>query len=200
MKDSATGLKGVEELESIWTLVDHLGLTSPKIEFDPSLARGLSYYTGAIFEVKALNVSIGSISGGGRYDNLTGSFGVNGMSGVGISLGVDRIYDVMEELKLFPEALNYSSTSVMVTNFGEDTLASSLGILSEIRNAGISAEIYPDSAKMKKQFEYADKKGIPFVVIVGTEEIEKGQYQLKNMINGEQSALSLQDIIHKVND
>jgi histidyl-tRNA synthetase len=200
MKDSATGLKGVEELESIWTLVDHLGLKSPKIEFDPSLARGLSYYTGAIFEVKALNVSIGSISGGGRYDNLTGSFGVSGMSGVGISLGVDRIYDVMEELKLFPEALNYSSTSVMVTNFGEDTLASSLAILSEIRNAGISAEIYPDSAKMKKQFEYADKKGIPFVVIIGTEEIEKGQYQLKNMINGEQSALSLQDIIQKVND
>jgi histidyl-tRNA synthetase len=200
LKDSPTGLKGVEELETIWSLVDSYGLKTPKIEFDPSLARGLSYYTGAIFEVKALNVSIGSISGGGRYDNLTGSFGVAGMSGVGISLGVDRIYDVMEELALFPEALNFSSTKIMVTNFGEETLKNSLLLLTEIRSAGISAEIYPDASKMKKQFEYADKKGIPYVLIVGTEEIEKGEYLLKNMVTGEQKPLDIKAIINTIND
>jgi histidyl-tRNA synthetase len=200
LKDSPTGLKGVEELETIWSLVDSYGLNAPKIEFDPSLARGLSYYTGAIFEVKALNVSIGSISGGGRYDNLTGSFGVAGMSGVGISLGVDRIYDVMEELALFPEALNFSSTKIMVTNFGEETLKNSLLLLTEIRSAGISAEIYPDASKMKKQFEYADKKGIPYVLIVGTEEIEKGEYLLKNMVTGEQKPLDIKAIINTIND
>jgi histidyl-tRNA synthetase len=200
LKDSPTGLNGVEELETIWSLVDSYGLNAPKIEFDPSLARGLSYYTGAIFEVKALNVSIGSISGGGRYDNLTGSFGVAGMSGVGISLGVDRIYDVMEELALFPEALNFSSTKIMVTNFGEETLKNSLLLLTEIRSAGISAEIYPDASKMKKQFEYADKKGIPYVLIVGTEEIEKGEYLLKNMVTGEQKPLDIKAIINTIND
>lgn len=122
------------------------------------MARGLSYYTGAIFEVKALNVAIGSISGGGRYDNLTGTFGMPGLSGVGISLGVDRIYDVMEELKIFPEHLAHSSTKVMVTNFGEDTLPKSLEILAKLRAENVNAEIYPDTSKMKKQFEYADKK------------------------------------------
>lgn len=200
LKDSPTGLKGVEELETIWSLVDSYGLKAPKIEFDPSLARGLSYYTGAIFEVKALNVSIGSISGGGRYDNLTESFGVAGMSGVGISLGVDRIYDVMEELALFPEVLNFSSTKIMVTNFGEETLKNSLLLLTEIRSAGISAEIYPDASKMKKQFEYADKKGIPYVLVVGTEEIEKGEYLLKNMVTGEQKPLNIKAIITTIND
>lgn len=198
LQDSPTGLTGVAELETIWSLVEDCGLTDAKIEFDPSLARGLSYYTGAIFEVKALNVSIGSISGGGRYDNLTGSFGVSGMSGVGISLGVDRIYDVMEELSLFPDALNFSSTAIMVTNFGEDTLKSSLTLLSALRKAGISAEIYPDTSKMKKQFEYADKKGIPYVLIVGTEEIEKGEYLLKNMLTGEQKPLNINDIINAI--
>jgi histidyl-tRNA synthetase len=159
LKESDKGLLGVSELETIWSLVDAMGLKKAKIEFDPSLARGLSYYTGAIFEVKALNVSIGSISGGGRYDNLTESFGVSGMSGVGISLGVDRIYDVMEELSIFPAELNFSSTKVMITNFGEDTLAKSLELLSFLRQNEISAEIYPENAKIKKQFEYAKKKG-----------------------------------------
>lgn len=198
--DSPTGLLGVHELESIWTLVKDLGLPQACIEFDPALARGLSYYTGAIFEVKALNVSIGSISGGGRYDNLTGSFGVSGMSGVGISLGVDRIYDVMEELSLFPAELGYSSTRVMVTHFGEETLKSSLGLLSLLRKHEISAEIYPDTAKIKKQFEYADRKGIPFVLIAGPEEIAQKTYLLKNMITGVQSPVTEDTLISTVND
>lgn len=200
LQHSETGLLGVSELETIWTLIRALGLENPKIEFDPSLARGLSYYTGAIFEVKALNVSIGSISGGGRYDNLTESFGVSGMSGVGISLGVDRIYDVMEELSLFPSELNFSSTKVMVTNFGEDTLGKSLEILSLLRKNNISAEIYPESAKIKKQFEYANKKNVHFVLIVGSEEIEKGEYLLKNMSTGTQETLTTDLLIQSIND
>lgn len=200
LKESDTGLLGVSELETIWSLVDALGLKNAKIEFDPSLARGLSYYTGAIFEVKALNVSIGSISGGGRYDNLTESFGVSGMSGVGISLGVDRIYDVMEELSIFPAELNFSSTKVMITNFGEDTLAKSLELLSFLRQNEISAEIYPENAKIKKQFEYANKKNVPFVLIVGSEEIEKGEYLLKNMASGTQETLSQNTLIQSIND
>ncbi len=200
LRDSEIGEKGVSELETIWSLVKQLGLENPKIEFDPSLARGLSYYTGAIFEVKALGVSIGSISGGGRYDNLTESFGVKGMSGVGISLGVDRIYDVMEELAIFPEALNYSSTKVMVTNFGEETLAASLNILSFLRNHDISAEIYPEDAKIKKQFEYADKKNVPFVIVIGSEEVEKGVYTLKNMASGQQESVNKENLIKALND
>jgi histidyl-tRNA synthetase len=194
LKDSEIGLLGVNELEEIWILVDKMQLNSPKIAFDPSLARGLSYYTGAIFEVKALNVSIGSISGGGRYDNLTGTFGMPGLSGVGISLGVDRIYDVMEELGIFPEALQLSSTRVMVTNFGEDTLAKSLETVVILRQKGINSEIYPENSKIKKQFEYADKKNIQFVVILGSEEIEKGIYLIKNMKTGEQNTLTLNQL------
>lgn len=197
--NSEIGLAGVKELEQIWQLTFALGLKNAKIAFDPSLARGLSYYTGAIFEVKALNVAIGSISGGGRYDNLTGTFGMPGLSGVGISLGVDRIYDVMEELKIFPEQLAHSSTKVMVTNFGEDTLPKSLELLAKLRAENINAEIYPDTSKMKKQFEYADKKAIPFVLIVGSDEIEKGEYNLKNMLSGEQSSLKIEQIIEKLN-
>ena len=197
--NSEIGLAGVQELEQIWQLTFALGLKNAKIAFDPSLARGLSYYTGAIFEVKALNVAIGSISGGGRYDNLTGTFGMPGLSGVGISLGVDRIYDVMEELKIFPEHLAHSSTKVMVTNFGEDTLPKSLELLAKLRAENVNAEIYPDTSKMKKQFEYADKKAIPFVLIVGSDEIEKGEYTLKNMLSGEQSSLKIEQIIEKLN-
>lgn len=200
LQHSPTGLRGVHELESIWTLVTGLGLPDARIQFDPSLARGLSYYTGAIFEVKALNVSIGSISGGGRYDNLTGSFGVPGMSGVGISLGVDRIYDVMEELSLFPSELSYSSTRVMVTHFGEETLNSSLTLLSLLRKNEVSAEIYPDTAKIKKQFEYADRKGIPYVLIAGPEEIAQKTYLLKNMITGVQTPVTEDTLISTVND
>ena len=200
LQHSPTGLRGVQELESIWALVSGLGLPDARIQFDPSLARGLSYYTGAIFEVKALNVSIGSISGGGRYDNLTGSFGVPGMSGVGISLGVDRIYDVMEELSLFPSELSYSSTRVMVTHFGEETLNSSLTLLSLLRKNEVSAEIYPDTAKIKKQFEYADRKGIPYVLIAGPEEIAQKTYLLKNMITGVQTPVTEDTLISTVND
>lgn len=199
LKDSDEGIKGVKELEEIWNLVDLLGLKNPKIAFDPSLARGLSYYTGAIFEVKALNVSIGSISGGGRYDNLTGTFGMPGLSGVGISLGVDRIFDVMEELSIFPESLSNSSTKVLITNFGAETLNSSLSTLMYLRNNDIKSEIYPENSKMKKQFEYADKKNIPFVLILGTEEIEKNIFLVKNMKTGEQNALSLDQLIEYFN-
>lgn len=199
LKNSEIGLLGVSELEEVWNLIGLLGLQNPKIEFDPSLARGLSYYTGAIFEVKALNVSIGSISGGGRYDNLTGSFGVSDLSGVGISLGVDRIFDVMEELNLFPEELNYS-TEVMVTNFDAESLPASLELLSFLRENGISSEIYPDSSKLKKQFDYANKKNIPYVLIVGSEEIKKQEFLLKNMITGSQTAVTRETIIPLLNE
>lgn len=199
LAESEIGQKGVDELENIWGLTSALGIKNPKIAFDPSLARGLSYYTGAIFEVKALNVAIGSISGGGRYDNLTGTFGMPGLSGVGISLGVDRIFDVMEELKIFPEQLTLSSTKVMITNFGEDTLAKSLEILGQLRAHGINSEIFPESSKMKKQFEYADKKAIPFVLIIGSDEIQKEEFMLKNMLSGEQISLKIEQIIEKLN-
>jgi histidyl-tRNA synthetase len=198
LKDSEIGILGVQELEEIWILVDKMQLKNPKIAFDPSLARGLSYYTGAIFEVKALNVSIGSISGGGRYDNLTGTFGMPGLSGVGISLGVDRIYDVMEELGIFPEALQLSSTKVMVTNFGEETLGKSLETVAILRQQGINSEIYPENSKIKKQFEYADKKNIPFVIILGSDEIEKEVYMVKNMKSGEQNTFTLNQLIESL--
>jgi histidyl-tRNA synthetase len=198
LKDSEIGILGVNELESIWQLVDSLGVENPKIAFDPSLARGLSYYTGAIFEVKALGVSIGSISGGGRYDNLTGTFGMPGLSGVGISLGVDRIFDVMEELNIFPTEISGSRTKVMVTNFGPDTLAKSLEILTLLRQENINAEIYPEDSKIKKQFEYADKKQIPFVIILGSEEIEKEIYNLKDMKTGEQVSINKTQLLEKL--
>ncbi|MFC3810165.1 histidine--tRNA ligase [Lacihabitans lacunae] len=198
LKDSEIGILGVNELEAIWQLVDSLGVENPKIAFDPSLARGLSYYTGAIFEVKALGVSIGSISGGGRYDNLTGTFGMPGLSGVGISLGVDRIFDVMEELNIFPTEISGSRTKVMVTNFGPDTLAKSLEILTLLRKENINAEIYPEDSKIKKQFEYADKKQIPFVIILGSEEIEKEIYNLKDMKTGEQVSINKTQLLEKL--
>ena len=195
LQNSEEGKKGVEELRTIWDLVAKLGLENPKIAFDPSLARGLSYYTGAIFEVKALGVNMGSISGGGRYDDLTGTFGMPGLSGVGISLGVDRIYDVMEELNLFPESIQSSNTKVMVTNFDVNTLDKSLELLSLLRKNNINAEIYPEQAKIKKQFEYADKKSISFVLIVGENEIQTNAFLLKNMTSGEQITLSQDQLI-----
>ena len=198
LSGSEEGLKGVSELETVWNLIEKLGISNSKIAFDPSLARGLSYYTGAIFEVKALDVSIGSIAGGGRYDNLTGTFGMPGVSGVGISLGVDRIFDVMQELNLFPEHLSVLGTKVMITNFGEESLSVSLGILSYLRNNGIKAEIYPENSKMKKQFEYADKKNIPFVLVVGEEEIKIQKYNLKNMLSGQQTLLSKEQLIDQL--
>jgi histidyl-tRNA synthetase len=194
LADSEIALKGIQELEEVWAMVKTLGLENAKIAFDVTLARGLSYYTGAIFEVKANNVQIGSISGGGRYDNLTGTFGVPGISGVGISLGVDRIYDVMEELALFPESQK-TSTKVMISNFDEEAFRFGLSILPKFRNAGINSEIYPDSVKLKKQLDYADRKNILFVILIGSDEIQSGLLTLKNMKTGEQQKLKTEDII-----
>ena len=190
---SETGLKGVEESEFILKTVASLGVKS-EVELDLTLARGLNYYTGAIFEVKALDVQIGSISGGGRYDNLTGVFGMSGMSGVGISFGADRIYDVLNQLDLYPkEAVN--GTQLLFVNFGEKEAAYCLPVLSAARDAGIRAELYPDSAKMKKQMSYANDKNIPFVAIVGENEMNEGKLTLKNMTTGEQSLLTPEELL-----
>ncbi|SKB83377.1 histidine--tRNA ligase [Dyadobacter psychrophilus] len=193
LASSEIAMKGIQELEEVWDLVKLLGLENPKIQLDVTLARGLSYYTGAIFEVKANNVQIGSISGGGRYDNLTGTFGVPGISGVGVSLGVDRIYDVMEELNLFPENQK-TATKVMISNFDQQAFRFGLSVLPKLREAGINAEIYPDSVKLKKQLDYADRKNIPFVILIGSDEMETGQLTLKNMKTGEQQKLNADDI------
>lgn len=193
LADSEVGLKGIEELEYVFDKVDVLGLNQAKLEFDVTLARGLNYYTGAIFEVKANNVSIGSICGGGRYDDLTGIFGLKDLSGVGISFGADRIYDVLEELDLFP-AFSEESTKVLLINFGVQEDAC-LKILQQLRNAGINTELFPESAKLKKQMKYADGKGIPFVIFLGDEELSSGSFQIKNLISGEQHQASLDQII-----
>ncbi|WP_247232263.1 histidine--tRNA ligase [Telluribacter sp. SYSU D00476] len=182
---SETALKGIDELEQVWHMVEGFGLQNPRTQLDVTLARGLSYYTGAIFEVKVNNVQIGSISGGGRYDNLTGTFGVPGLSGVGISLGVDRIYDVMEELDLFPKDQTIT-TRVMLTNFDAQAASYGLGVLYKLRQSGLNAEMYPDSVKLKKQLDYADRKQIPFVILIGSEEMASGRLTLKNMRTGEQ--------------
>lgn len=190
---SETGLKGVEESEFILHAVEGLHVKS-KVELDLTLARGLNYYTGAIFEVKALDVQIGSISGGGRYDNLTGVFGMDGMSGVGISFGADRIYDVLNQLDLYPkEAVN--GTQLLFVNFGEAEAAYVLPVLMQAREAGIRAEIYPDSAKMKKQMGYANSKNIPFVALVGETEMNEGKVTLKNMTTGEQTLVTPEELI-----
>ena len=190
---SETGLKGVEESEFILKTVASLGVKS-EVELDLTLARGLNYYTGAIFEVKALDVQIGSISGGGRYDNLTGVFGMSGMSGVGISFGADRIYDVLNQLDLYPkEAVN--GTQLLFVNFGEKEAAYCLPVLSAARDAGIRAELYPDSAKMKKQMSYANDKNIPFVAIVGENEMNEGKLTLKNMTTGEQALVTPEELL-----
>ena len=194
---SETGLKGVEESEFILKTIAGLGIKS-EVELDLTLARGLNYYTGAIFEVKALDVQIGSISGGGRYDNLTGVFGMDGMSGVGISFGADRIYDVLNQLDLYPkEAVN--GTQLLFVNFGEAEAAYVLPILSQVRAAGIRAEIYPDAAKMKKQMSYANAKMVPFVAIVGENEMKEGKVMLKNMTSGEQSLVTPEELVAAIN-
>lgn len=196
LQSSPAGLKGVAELQEVFNLLRNFG-AKPRLELDLTLARGLSYYTGAIFEVKPTSVQMGSISGGGRYDDLTGVFGLQGMSGVGFSFGVDRIYDVLEELNLFPEESTVS-TQAMVVNFGQDTLAEGLRLLQQLRTAGVRAEIYPDEAKMKKQLAYANKKNIPYVILQGEEEIAKGELTLKNMIKGEQENLNVASAIKKI--
>ncbi len=194
---SEAGLKGVEESEFILKTITGLGIQS-EVELDLTLARGLNYYTGAIFEVKALDVQIGSISGGGRYDNLTGVFGMEGMSGVGISFGADRIYDVLNQLDLYPkEAVN--GTQLLFVNFGEAEAAYVLPVLAQVRAAGIRAEIYPDAAKMKKQMSYANAKMVPFVAIVGENEMKEGKVMLKNMTSGEQSLVTPDELVAAIN-
>ena len=193
---SETGLKGVEESEFILKTIAGLGIQSD-VELDLTLARGLNYYTGAIFEVKALDVQIGSISGGGRYDNLTGVCGMEGVSGVGISFGADRIYDVLNQLDLYPKDA-VDGTQLLFVNFGEAEAAYVLPVLAKVRAAGIRAEIYPDSAKMKKQMGYANNKAIPFVAIVGENEMNEGKLTLKNMTTGEQSLVTPDELIDAI--
>ena len=197
LADSETGLKGVEELETLFGLIEATGVQL-NIELDLCLARGLNYYTGAIFEVKALDAQIGSITGGGRYDNLTGIFGLPGVSGVGISFGADRIYDVLTELDLFPQALQ-STTQVLFATFGQDELRYALGWAKELRAAGISVEVYPEPTKMKKQMGYADAKQIPYVAIIGGDEMAQNKVMLKNMSSGNQQLVSLEELTKCLN-
>ena len=189
---SETGVKGIEEMTEIFGYVERLGLQLP-IELDLSLARGLNYYTGAIFEVKALDYAIGSICGGGRYDDLTGIFGLPNTSGVGISFGADRIYDVMVGLELFPEEVNFS-TKVLFVNLGAEEQFASMQIIRSLRDAGIAAEIYPEAAKMKKQMEYANRRMIPYVVIIGSNELAERKATVKNMRTGEQLSVEFDAI------
>ena len=188
LASSETGTLGLDELEKVFELINNVGI-SQEVELDLSLARGLSYYTGAIFEVKAKDTEMGSICGGGRYDDLTGIFGLPNMSGVGISFGADRIYDVLLTLNKFPSDA-VEGTKVLFTNLGEEEVIYSLPLLKSLREAGIVAEIYTESAKLKKQFDYANKRSIPFMVIVGEEEMNKGCVNLKNLVSGEQETLS----------
>ena len=193
---SETGMKGVEELRTVLDYVAKLQIPI-QLEVDVTLARGLNYYTGAIFEIKAKDVAMGSISGGGRYDNLTGIFGLKGMSGVGISYGAERIYDVLNELNLFPQHIMTPITAMFVNFGGEDELYA-LSALKRLREAGIPAEIYPDSAKMGKQMNYANAKGIPYVIMAGENERAQGVYTLKNMQTGEQQALNIDVIVDTI--
>ena len=194
---SETGVKGIEEMSEIFGYVERLGLQLP-IELDLSLARGLNYYTGAIFEVKALDYAIGSICGGGRYDDLTGIFGLPNTSGVGISFGADRIYDVMVGLDLFPEEVNFT-TKVMFVNLGVEEQMASLGIIRTLRDKGIAAEIYPEAAKMKKQMEYANRRMIPYVVIIGSNELAERKATVKNMRTGEQACVAFEEVCDALN-
>ena len=198
LKNSGTGMKGIGEIETILNKTDLLPVDS-KLELDLTLARGLNYYTGAIFEVKALDVEIGSITGGGRYDNLTGVFGLPGISGVGISFGADRIFDVLNQLNLYPENSG-RQTQVLFVNFGEKEENYLLPVLSGLRKSGIPAEIYPEAAKLKKQFAYADDNHIPFVAIAGENEIGEGKITLKNMATGEQRLISFEEVLIMINE
>ena len=196
LKDSEIGLKGVEESRFILNTLKSLGLKN-EIQLDLTLARGLNYYTGAIFEVKALDVQIGSITGGGRYDNLTGIFGMPGISGVGISFGVDRIFDVLNALDCYPkDAVN--GTQLLFINFGEKEAAYCLPFVAQARAAGIRTEIFPDSSKMKKQMSYANAKQIPFVALAGENEMTAQKLTLKNMLTGEQQLVDISEIIKTV--
>ena len=194
LAESATGLKGCDEVDFVLSALSDL--RNP-IELDLTLARGLNYYTGCIFEVKALDVQIGSITGGGRYDNLTGIFGLPGLSGVGISFGADRIYDVLNQLDLYPQEAT-SATRLLFINFGEREAAHCLKLASACRRAGIATEVYPDSVKMKKQMAYANAQQVPFVALVGETEMNEGRIALKDMVSGEQSILSLEEVVERL--
>ena len=196
LASSETGMKGVEELRFVLDEFDKLGHDCDA-DVDVSLARGLNYYTGTIIEVKALDVQIGSITGGGRYDNLTGVFGMPGLSGVGISFGADRIYDVLNQLNLYPENVT-SSVKVLFVNFGEREAATSVKVIKRLRREGISAELYPDTAKMKKQMGYADSEKIPYVAIIGESEIAEERVNLKDMAAGTQESLTLDELIERL--
>ena len=205
LKDSETGLKGIDEVA--YVLQQYALVTAPAstgraeggapLQLDLTLARGLNYYTGCIFEVKALDVEIGSITGGGRYDNLTGIFGMPGLSGVGISFGADRIYDVLNQLELYPQAIT-TATQLLFVNFGETEAAYALPALAACRRAGIRAEIYPDASKMKKQMQYANARAIPFVALAGETEMADGKFTLKDMNTGEQTVVTAQKMVEKV--
>ena len=197
LENSLIGKKGLEELQFVIDNVTELGLQSANLVFDITLARGLNYYTGCILEVKANDVQIGSIGGGGRYDDLTSNFGLKDVSGVGVSFGIDRIYLVMEELALFPDNIDVS-TKVMFANFGDDEAAFCMPLLKQLRAAGISSELYPTSTKMKKQMTYANNKGVQFVIMVGEDEMESGILSIKNMESGEQNNLNITDLIKKL--
>lgn len=192
LKDSETGLKGLDEMETVVKAYEALP-HSACLEVDLSLARGLNYYTGTIIEVKALDVEIGSITGGGRYDNLTGVFGLEGLSGVGISFGADRIYDVLNTLNLYPEEVE-RGVQVMFTNFGEEEAREAMGCVWCLRDAGIPAMVYPDNAKMKKQMQYANAKNVPYVAIIGSKELKEGVATVKNMADGSQRKVELEKI------
>jgi histidyl-tRNA synthetase len=197
LKDSEIGLKGIEELSFVLKQVESLGLKRAKLEFDVTLARGLNYYTGAIFEVKANGVKMGSICGGGRYDDLTGLFGMSGMSGVGISFGADRIYDVLTELELFPKETGLG-LKLLFVNFGELEQLHCLKLVQLCREVGIDCELYPTKAKMQKQMKYANDRGVQFVAIIGEEEMNQGVVKLKDMESGEQFDLSKEELIAKL--
>ena len=193
LASSEIGLKGIEELKEVLAGIDTLGHECD-VELDVSLARGLNYYTGTIIEVKALDVEIGSITGGGRYDNLTGVFGMSGLSGVGISFGADRIYDVLNQLNLYPEEIS-NTVKVVFVNFGQAEAVQSAKYIAQLRQQGISAELYPDSTKMKKQMNYANDNKIPFVAIIGETELQDGTIAVKNMNSGEQKTMSINELI-----
>lgn len=199
LQHSATGMKGLEELGEIYKYLELTGKTKAEVQIDFTLARGLNYYTGAILEVKPENIKMGSVGGGGRYDDLTGVFGLKGVSGVGISFGADRIYDVMDELKLFPESVQ-TGTKVLLVHFDEASLLFALPLVQQIRAEGIPAEVYPAVEKIKKQMKYADDKNIPFVVLIGETEMKTGNLTLKNMLSGEQESLTINAVILKLQE
>jgi histidyl-tRNA synthetase len=197
LSESEIGLSGLDELQFVLDQVDQLGMKKAILEFDITLARGLNYYTGAIFEVKVHNVKMGSICGGGRYDDLTGLFGMKGMSGVGISFGADRIYDVLTELELFPAETD-QGLSVLFVNFGEKEQLHCMKLVKKVRDAGIDCELYPTPSKLQKQMKYANDRNVSYVALVGENEINSGMIQLKNMVSGEQDSVTIDELINRI--